>query len=190
LDGYSSQQYYIATSQSPTDDRARVLKYGRTFFVFDRLGDVQTTGMGEQGLFFEDTRHLSDLVVTLWGTRPLLLSSTVDMSNFVFTADLANLDVSRENEVVIPRGTLHILRSRFLWRNTCYEELEFVNHGLSDLLIPFQTTFDCDFADIFEVRGMRRQRRGLLRPPESGEQSLLLSYEGLDGMGHAPGQRK
>jgi glycogen debranching enzyme len=182
LDGYSSQQYYIATSQSPTDDRARVLKYGRTFFVFDRLGDVQTTGMGEQGLFFEDTRHLSDLVVTLWGTRPLLLSSTVDMSNFVFTADLANLDVSRENEVVIPRGTLHILRSRFLWRNTCYEELEFVNHGLSDLLIPFQTTFDCDFADIFEVRGMRRQRRGLLRPPESGEQSLLLSYEGLDGV--------
>jgi glycogen debranching enzyme len=182
LDRSSTQQYYIATSQSPTDDRARVLKYGRSFFVFDRLGDVQTTGMGEQGLFFEDTRHLSDLVVTLWGTRPLLLSSTVDMSNFMFTADLANLDVSRENEVVIPRGTLHVLRSRFLWRNTCYEELEFMNHGLTELFVPFQIAFDSDFADIFEVRGMHRQRRGTLRPPESAEQSLLLSYEGLDGM--------
>ena len=47
--------------------------------------------MGEQGLFFEDTRHLSELAVTLWGTRPLLLSSTVDTTNFLFTGDIAYL---------------------------------------------------------------------------------------------------
>jgi glycogen debranching enzyme len=180
LDGPGTQHYYIATSQSPTDDRARVLKYGRTFFVFDRLGDVQTSGMGEQGLFFEDTRHLSELIVLLWGTRPLLLSSRVETGNFLFTGDLANLDVSRNDEVVVPRGTLHVLRSRFLWNNTCYEEIEFVNHGLSELFIPFRTTFDADFADIFEVRGMRRPRRGSRLPPEINEQSVLLSYEGLD----------
>ncbi|MGA7924887.1 MAG: glycogen debranching N-terminal domain-containing protein [Candidatus Sulfotelmatobacter sp.] len=142
-----TQHYYIATALSPTDDRARVLKYGRTFFVFDRLDDVQTTGMGEQGLFFEDTRHLSELMVHLWGTPPLLLSSTVVTSNFLFTGDLANLDVSRGNAVVIPRGTLHLLRSRFLWKNSCYEEFVFVNHGLSDLFVPFRRTFDADFAD-------------------------------------------
>ncbi len=181
MDGPSTQHYYIATSQSPTDDRARVLKYGRTFFVFDRMGDVQSTGMGEQGLFFEDTRHLSDFVVTLWGTRPLLLSSTVDTKNFLFTGDLANLDVSRGDQVVIPRGTLHILRSRFLWKNACHEELEIVNHGLSPLVVPFQIAFNADFADIFEVRGMHRQRRGKALPAEVGEHSVLLSYEGLDG---------
>lgn len=180
MDGSATQHYYIATSQSPTDDRARVLKYGRTFLVFDRLGDVQTTGMGEQGLFFEDTRHLSELVMLLWGTRPLLLSSTVETSNFRFTGDLANLDVSRDNQVVVPRGTLHVLRSRFLWSNTCYEEIEFVNHGLSDLFVPFRTTFDADFADIFEVRGMHRARRGIRLPSELEEQSAVLSYEGLD----------
>jgi glycogen debranching enzyme len=180
LDGSATQHYYIATSQSPIDDRARVLKYGRTFLVFDRLGDVQTTGMGEQGLFFEDTRHLSELVVLLWGTRPLLLSSTVETSNFLFTGDLANLDVSRNNEVVVPRGTLHVLRSRFLWSNTCFEEIEFVNHGLSELVVPFRTTFDADFADIFEVRGMHRPRKGKHLPAEMGENSVLLSYEGLD----------
>jgi glycogen debranching enzyme len=180
LDGSSTQHYYIATSQSPTDDRARVLKYGRTFLVFDRLGDVQTTGMGEQGLFFEDTRHLSELMVLLWGTRPLLLSSTVETTNFLFTGDLANLDVSRNNEVVVPRGTLHVLRSRFLWSNTCYEEIEFVNHGLSELIVPFRTTFDADFADIFEVRGMHRPRKGTRLPTEVGDQSIVLSYEGLD----------
>ena len=181
MDGPGTEHYYIATSDSPTDDRARVLKYGRTFFVFDRLGDVQTTGMGEQGLFFEDTRHLSELSVTLWETRPLLLSSTVETSNLLFTADLANLDVSRGNQVVIPRGTLHVMRSRFLWKNSCYEEFVFVNHGLSDLQVPFCMAFDADFADIFEVRGMHRQRRGNTMPPEMKEKSVLLSYEGLDG---------
>ena len=152
MDRSGTQHYYIATSQSPTDDRARVLKYGRTFFVFDRLGDVQTTGMGEQGLFFKDTRHLSELIVHLWGTRPLLLSSTVASNNFLFTGDLANLDVSRNNEVVIPRGTLHVLRSRFLWKSTFYEEFSFVNHGLSELHVPFRMSFEADFAT-FEVRG-------------------------------------
>jgi glycogen debranching enzyme len=182
LDGPATQHYYIATSQSPTDDRARVLKYGRTFFVFDRLGDVQTTGMGEQGLFFEDTRHLSELMVQLWGTRPLLLSSTVETGNFLFTGDLANLDVSRDQEVVIPRGTLHVLRSRFLWKNTCYEEFVFVNHGLSDLSIPFRISFNGDFADIFEVRGMHRQKRGRTLSPEVTKDSVRLAYEGLDAV--------
>ena len=181
MDGPGTEHYYIATSQSPTDDRARVLKYGRTFFVFDRLGDVQTTGMGEQGLFFEDTRHLSDFMMLLWGNRPLLLSSTVETSNFLFAGDLANLDVSRDNQVVVPRGTLHVQRSRFLWKNTCYEEIGFVNHGLASLVVPFRLTFDADFADIFEVRGMQRQARGERLPTEFTEQSFSFSYKGLDG---------
>jgi glycogen debranching enzyme len=180
LERSGTQHYYIATSQSPTDDRARVLKYGRTFFVFDRLGDVQTTGMGEQGLFFEDTRHLSELMLHLWGTRPLLLSSTIEANNFLFTGDLANLDVSRNNEVVIPRGTLHVLRSRFLWKSTFYEEFTFVNHGLSELHVPFRMSFDADFADIFEVRGMHRKRRGTTLPPELRKDSIRLAYKGLD----------
>jgi glycogen debranching enzyme len=177
-----TQHYYIATPLSPVDDRARVLKYGRTFFVFDRMGDVQPGGLGEQGLFVEGTRHLSQLKAHLWRTPPLLLSSTVETNNFLFSADLANLDVSRYQEVVIPRGTLHLLRSRFLWKKSCYEEFLFVNHGLSDLFVPFRITFDADFADIFEVRGIHREKRGKRLPPKVGADSVLLSYEGLDGV--------
>ena len=33
-----TQQYYIAAKSSPADERARVLKYGRLFSVFDHLG--------------------------------------------------------------------------------------------------------------------------------------------------------
>ena len=177
-----TQQYYIATPLSPVDDRARVLKYGGTFFVFDRMGDVQPGGLGEQGLFVEGTRHLSQLRAHLWRTPPLLLSSTVETNNFLFSADLANLDVSRYQEVVIPRGTLHLLRSRFLWKKSCYEEFMFVNHGLSDLFVPFRITFDADFADIFEVRGIHREKRGIRLPTKVEDDSVLLSYEGLDGV--------
>ena len=176
-----AQHYYIATTSSPVDDRARVLKYGRMFFVFDRLGDVQTSGLGEQGLYFQGTRHLSQLSLNLWNAPPLLLSSTVATNNFLFTADLANLDVSSENgEIAIPRGTLHLLRSRFLWKNQCYEELLFVNHGLAPLDLPLRIAFDADFADIFEVRGTHREKRGQRLRTETDVDSVLLSYEGLD----------
>ncbi len=178
--GIASPQYYIATTSSPADDRARVLKYGRMFFVFDRLGDVQTSGLGEQGLFYDGMRHLSDLSLRLWNARPLLLSSTVATNNFLFTADLANLDVLREGEIAISRGVLHLVRSRFLWRDSCFEKLLFVNHGLDELEIPVGIGFDADFADIFEVRGTVRERRGRRLKDEVRDNSVILSYEGLD----------
>jgi glycogen debranching enzyme len=178
--GIAHPQYYIATTSSPADDRARVLKYGRMFFVFDRLGDVQTSGLGEEGLFYDGMRHLSELSLNLWNARPLLLSSTVATNNFLFTADLANLDVFSEGEMVIHRGTLHLVRSRFLWRDSFFEKLLFVNHGLEDLEVPIRIGFDADFADIFEVRGTVREKRGERLEEQISGNSVLLSYEGLD----------
>ncbi len=182
MDETSSHQYYIAAKSSPADDRAGVLKYGKMFCVFDRFGDVQTSGLGEEGLFFEGTRHLSQLAVSLWNSRPLLLSSTIETNNFLFTADLANLDVSYDNEVVIPRGTLHLHRSKFLWEDVYYEEFKFTNYGMNPLSIPFRMTFDADFTDIFEVRGMHRQRRGRRLENEVTGSAVVLAYEGLDNI--------
>jgi glycogen debranching enzyme len=151
------------------------------FSVFDRLGDFQTQGLGEHGLFFEGTRYLSEQAIYLWNSRPLLLSSTIENNNFLFAADLSNLDVSRLEQVVIPRGTLHLLRSKFLWQDQCFEEFRFENHGASRLLVPFRMTIDADFADIFEVRGMHRQKRGQRLEDRFNEDSITLSYRGLDG---------
>jgi glycogen debranching enzyme len=178
--GIAHPQYYIATTSSPADDRARVLKYGRMFFVFDRLGDVQTSGLGEEGLFYDGMRHLSELSLELWNARPLLLSSTVATNNFLFTADLANLDVFSDGTMVIHRGTLHLVRSRFLFRDSCFEKLMFVNHGLEDLSVPVRIGFDADFTDIFEVRGMARERKGRRLDEQIDGSSVTLAYEGLD----------
>jgi glycogen debranching enzyme len=178
----TQQQYYIATKSAPTDDRARVLKYGSMFAVFDRLGDITHDGLGEQGIFYEGTRYLSEMTLRLWSERPLLLSSTIEPNNFLFTADLANLDVSRGDSVAINRGTLHLLRSRFLWHSAAYEELEFVNYGMESLWVPLSIFFAADFADIFEVRGTPRDHRGRQLDEEVGDSYIVLPYEGLDNV--------
>lgn len=178
----TQQQYYIATKSAPTDDRARVLKYGSMFAVFDRLGDITHDGLGEQGIFYEGTRYLSEMRLQLWNERPLLLSSTIEPNNFLFTADLANLDVSRGGSVAIHRGTLHLLRLRFLWRGGAYEELEFVNYGMEPLYVPLSIFFAADFADIFEVRGMAREQRGKHLKEEKINGGIVLGYQGLDNV--------
>ena len=108
-----TQQYYIATKSSPADDRARVLKYGRLFSVFDRLGDIQTSGLGEQGLFFQGIRHVSELLLRLWNARPLPLSSTIETNNFLFSAHLTNLDVSHLDAV--EPGPKHSVKIMAQW---------------------------------------------------------------------------
>ncbi len=150
------------------------------FFVFDRFGDVQAADAAEQGLFYNGTRYLSDLALHLWNARPMLLSSTVATNNFLFTADLANLDVFRDGAIAIPRGVLHAVRTRFLWRDSCFEKILFVNHGLEDLTVPVRIAVGADFADVFEVRGMSRERKGRFLEEEVYRNSVVLSYEGLD----------
>jgi glycogen debranching enzyme len=151
------------------------------FSVCDHLGDIQTSGLGEQGLFFHGTRHLSEFALCLWNARPLLFSSAIKANNFLFTANLSNPDVSKNDSVAIPRGTLHLQRSKFLWRDVSYEEFAFINYGLSSLLVPFGLRFDADFADIFEVRGMHRHRRGQRLEDRVEKDLVQLSYKGLDG---------
>lgn len=175
-----TQQYYIAAGSSPSDDRVRVLKYGTCFAVFNRYGDMEPFGLGEHGIFFHGTRYLSELALMLWRSRSLLLSSTVKSDNFVFTADLANVDVSENQQVVIPRGTVHIVRSRFLWQNVAYEEFNICNYGLTRIDLPLSIAFAADYADIFEVRGTQRERRGRRLDDEIKKDSITMTYEGLD----------
>jgi glycogen debranching enzyme len=150
------------------------------FSVFDHVGDIQALGLGEQGIFFNGTRHLSELILYLWNARPLLLSSAIKTDNFLFTADLTNLDVSHLDRVVIPRGTLQLQRSKFLWHDVCYEEFTFINYGLSALVVPVGLRYSADFADIFEVRGMHRPKKGRRLDDRVLKDLVVLSYEGLD----------
>jgi len=175
-------QYYILATSSLADDRTRVLKHGETFAVFDRYGDIQPVGLGEQGLYYEGTRFLSRQMLRLGTHRLLLLSSTVRDDNALLTVDLTNPDFISDGQVVIPRGSLHILRTKFLWQGTCYERVRIYNYGLTAIDVPVALQLDADFADIFEVRGLRRQRRGYKLEAVVKPDGLTLGYAGLDGV--------
>lgn len=178
----TAQQYYITTTATPADDRPRVLKYGDLFAVFNRHGDIVHSGLGEEGLFYEGTRFLSEFVLYVGNARPLLLTSTISRDNFLFTADLTNVDIVADEEVKIPRGTIHLHRSKFLWNGLCYDKIRVANYGLHRISAPVRISFDADFADIFEVRGTRRERRGRRLENSVTSNSVMLSYKGLDGL--------
>jgi glycogen debranching enzyme len=175
-------QYYILATSSLADDRTRVLKHGETFAIFDRYGDMQPLGIGEQGLYHEGTRFLSRLVLRIGRDRPLLLSSTVKDDNALLAVDLTNRDITLDGQVAVPRGTLHIFRTKFLWQGSCYERLRIYNYGLISVDVPLHLHWDADFADIFEVRGLRRERRGYNLEAVVKDDGIMLAYEGLDGV--------
>jgi glycogen debranching enzyme len=176
-----NDQYYILATSSLASDLSRVLKQGETFGVFDVHGDILALGMGEEGIYHEGTRYLSSLELRLGTSRPLLLGSNVNEYNELLAVDLMNPDFTDAEGRLVHRDSLHIFRSKFLWQSACYEQLRITNFSLSPLESPLVFQFDADFADIFEVRGMRRENRGKRLETRVSRSSVLLAYEGLDG---------
>jgi glycogen debranching enzyme len=176
------QAHYILATSSRADDRTRVLKQGETFAIFDRFGDIQPVGLGEQGLYVQGTRFLSRLELRLGGRRPLLLSSNVREDNDVLTVDLTNPDLLVDGALSLPRSELHVHRGKSLTEGGCHELLVISNFSPSTVRTPVTLSFDADYADIFEVRGTHRVRRGARRPAVVAADSVELAYEGLDGI--------
>src|SRR5258706_10741559 len=172
--------FYIAATGPETRVR-RTLKHGDTFLVIDAHGDVGAAAGTSDGLFHRDTRFLSQLELRVNGMQPLLLGSNMREDNAIFTADLTNPDMfSMERVVVLEKDTLHINRSVFVWHDTLFQRLSLRNHGAKRVELLISIAFSADFADVFEVRGMRRARRGTFSTRLNGPHEALLSYLGLD----------
>jgi glycogen debranching enzyme len=176
-----NNQYYILATSSVAHERTRVLKQDEMFGVFDSNGDIRAIGLGEQGLYFEGTRFASRFRVRIAGVKPLLLSSIVRKGNASINVHLTNPDITVDGRPAVPRGSVHIARSIFLWNAVCHERLIVKNYGHSPITAPFSIEVDADFADIFEVRGTVRKERGRGLEPQRDRATLLLAYEGLDG---------
>jgi glycogen debranching enzyme len=172
--------FYIPATGPATRPR-RSLKYGDTFIVADSHGDVGATAGGPDGLFHCDTRHLSRFELTVNNVQPLLLGSSVRDDNTVLAVDLTNPDILTQGQIVLEKDTLHIVRTIFLWRGTAYQRLAVRNHGDRPVDVDLSIHFGCDFADLFEVRGLRRARRGTATGKLVRPYYVALAYRGLDG---------
>lgn len=176
------EQYYIRASASLVETRSHVLKHDNCFGVFDRLGNMRPLGIQDHGLFRDDTRFLSRLVLDLEGRQFLLLSSEVREDKDILAVDLTNPEFTTSEGQFIGQDTLHLLRTTFLWDNAAYQQLHICNYGSESFRVPITLSFEADFADIFEVRGMRRTQKGKLLPAKILADGVILSYRGADGV--------
>jgi len=177
-------EYYVRATSGLADHRTRVLKYGDTFAVFNRYGDIEALGPLQFGLFHSESRHLSRMALYVNDRQPQLLGSTVRQDTALLAVDLTNLDetLGPEGQQAGPlqRGMIHIFRSSLLDQATCHQLVRLINYGSENVSVSVTLHFDADFVDIFEVRGSKRERRGEILPTQIKPQEVLLSYRGLD----------
>ena len=175
-------KYYVRATSAFADDRVRILKYGGTLAVLNRFGDIEAAGFNQMGIFHKETRHLSRCALQLNGTQPLLLNSILQRDNAVLSVDLSNSDIPLKFGGTLPRESLHLFRSKFVFEDTCYDEMRITNHGTDTVQIRLAILFDADFADVFEIRGTKRRHHGQRLDDQLKPDSVVLSYMGLDNI--------
>jgi glycogen debranching enzyme len=141
-----------------------VLKNGNSLMVLDRSGMIDPRSGSPYGLYENDTRFLSRWQLSVDGKEPTLLTAFTQRGfegNFLYGI----LDeVMIERDIVLLDG----MNERILIRS-------FVDRPLKFKLAVWS---DCDFKDMFEVRGMKRIKFGeRLGAQQEGEKDGGLSYK-------------
>jgi glycogen debranching enzyme len=176
-----ASRFYIESAAAFQERRPRTLKRGHTFAVFDPRGDIVAVRGSPDGIYHRDTRYLSRLELRLNDAPLLLLSSNVQEDNVVLTVDLTNPDPGEGQGHVLRGERIHVNRRRYLSNNCCYERLLVHNFDVVPHQLSLTIDFAADFADLFEVRGQKRPRRGRVSIEQRSDASVALHHLGLDG---------
>jgi glycogen debranching enzyme len=172
----------LAETAPPGDERTLVLASGDTFAVFDRHGGFQPGPGSPHGLYVDGTRFLSGLGVRIAGRLPLLLSSGIHPDNQGLFVHETNPDVRGNAGVRLARDLVHVVRRVNLADAICSIEIALRSYAAADVVLPLEIWLAADFADVFEVRGSRRERHGTPLAPRIVGDSVELGYVGLDGV--------
>jgi glycogen debranching enzyme len=180
--GDDDSQYRIEATGGFREPRTRVLKHGDTFAVFNPFGDIGGDIGCPDGLYHNDTRYLSQLELRLNGDRPLLLSANPGEDNALLTVDLANPDTADVDGGALHRELIYVNRRQFVWQGAYHEQLLVRNFDRDPHVVTLSLRFASDFADVFEVRGQKRAKRGRRSAECLSPDSVVLRYRGLDGV--------
>jgi glycogen debranching enzyme len=132
------------------------------YCVSDDVGDFG--GSAGRGLFYRDTRHLSEFRLRLGGVRPVPLASWTRGSEAEFALAVG----------AGPEG-VGVVRRRFLGGGMD-EEILLSNESGVGMEVRVELECAADFRDVFEVRGYRRvARRGEISE-EAGDARLRFAY--------------
>jgi glycogen debranching enzyme len=176
-----AEQHQVVTADVPSGERTHVLRHDDCFGLFNEIGDIDADARSEAGLYRGGVRHLSRLTLTIASQRPLLLAASPRDDNVLLTVSLTNADVRGEGgRVILPRGTLYITRSRYLWNGVCYEMLRVRNFALSTVSVELAIRFHSDFENIVDVRAQRRVDAARKRYERVEQDSVTQSCLGAD----------
>ena len=122
--------------------------------------DGRLSSTKEQGFFAADTRFVSGYRLRLGRTQPVLLNSAVIQpwsARFEFTNAAVPALAG-----AIPPQTLHLRLDRTVG-NGVHEDYDLTNHSARAVDLEVEVSFECDFADLFDVKRGELVRRGSLQ---------------------------
>ena len=173
--------YYVLASSLASRRASHVLANGRGFAVFETAGDIIDSPLEALGFFNCDTRHLSRFEMLIAGAAPYFLSSHLSDDRAQFRATLTNADLGeRGSPNWLPRNSIRLNRGWVLNGAALHHQLTLRNYLGAVVEIELDFFYSADFTDLFEVRGLRRARRGQVLASSVDGSRVELRYRGLD----------
>jgi glycogen debranching enzyme len=170
----------VAVMEARTE-RLWSTKEGDMFLFADAEGNLDAEQATGAGFYWRDTRFLSDYMLDVDGRPPLLLSTSADRA-YASHIDLANPDlIEPDDTIAATQGTVNIRRTRVV-DGRLYERIRIRNYNRGPVELTLRLRFGTDFADIFEVRGLKRPSRGRFTRPKADRHSAVFAYQGEDGV--------
>lgn len=146
---------------------ALTLKEGDVFFLARAGGAVAAPS---DGLYRQDTQFVSHYEWRLADRAPATRCSA---SPEPWRATL---------DATVEAPLLKLVREVTAVRGGLLDELTIRCCAAARVEVPLVLELGSCFRDIFEVRGMRRDRRGMDLAPRAWKREAVLAYEGLDGL--------
>lgn len=163
----------------PADIRdVLTIKHEGLFLLSDRFGDIEETSPAALGMYFRDTRFLSRWDLRIDGTRPLRLHGEADRNYSML------VEGTHPHEWIDGEGKRHVENlqvSRHRWLECgMHERIKLQNFGAATRDVTVQLRYGADFLDLFEVRGLLRDKRGTVLEPTLDKATVTLGYQGRD----------
>ncbi len=129
---------------------------GECVFITETDGQVRQPS--ERGLFYRDTRLVSEWQVTVDG-RPWRLLSSAATAHFAAQVVMSNPELPTDGGAV-KAGSVSLTLARLLGLGGLRETLTLRNHNRRPVRLSLAIRIACDFADIFDVKSHRIVSRG------------------------------
>src|ERR1700680_1679147 len=154
------------------------LKAGELFVCTRPEGDIRPARASGEGFYARDTRHLSELRLTVGRLQPVPLSSVMESGHHAVIN--ATNPVLVAGEASVPQDTLNVRRT-VLVADCLYYRVRVRSFHPQPVATAVEVSLAADFADVFEVRGVGRRTEGRLSPPTRDGDRLRFTYVAADG---------